>query len=72
MPSHEPITVKVYMSQEKCHPPPKPITLPKLDGRNASAKPPQRHATLDEKIALLHSLSTTDLLARPTICQVSL
>src|SRR5882724_8381103 len=56
--SHEPIIVKVYTSQEKCHPPPKP------DRRNASSKPPQRHETLANQIAHLHSLSKTDLLAQ--------
>jgi len=61
---HEPITVKIYMSQENCHLPPKPITLPELDGRNASSKLPGMQASFANKIAHLHSLSMTDLLAQ--------
>jgi len=52
------------MSQEKCHPPPKPLTLTQLDGRNASSKTPRRHTTLANQIAHLHSLSTMDHLAQ--------
>ena len=63
MPPHEPITVKVYMSQEKHHLPPKP------DRRNPLSEPPQRHATSADQIAHLHSLSTTDLIAQ--VCHLS-
>jgi len=59
--SHESITIKVYMSQEKCHPSPEPITLPKLDRRCPSSKLPHMHATSADQIAHCHSLSTTYL-----------
>ena len=59
---HEPITVKVYTSQEQCHLPPMPFIPLRLDRRNAET--PGIHTTLANQIAHLHSLSMPDHLAQ--------
>src|SRR5882724_5551367 len=56
--AHEVITVKVYMSQEKCHFPSEP------DRRNPLPKLPQGQTSLANQMAHLHSLSSTELLAQ--------
>src|SRR5882724_868333 len=58
MSSHEPITVKVYMSQEQHHP-----SLA-LNISNTSSKPSRTPIASSDKMAQLYSLSMRDLLAQ--------
>src|SRR5882724_11355134 len=58
MSSHEPITVKVYMSQEQ-H---RPSLEPNIS--NTLSKPSQTPVASSDKMAQLYSLSMRDLLAQ--------